>query len=616
MPNPFFSVFTQEQNVIWREEDDKLYKEVESKPEKSKVPLISPVIAFFKRLFKPNEDKRRLKSAFLANTNTSVAIPHPMLKRKNQTFNHVYSFYLDEQNRVWFALRDDSSKAPNWRPMYFDGLPNDPECDYQILADGQNLMVRVTKGDISTIHYKKVIKDKRVKVGKDQYQYQATGIVEQLKSIKDWFSLPILKLFKPDQLGKRLEIPAQAKFAMAHTGQYKHHYKDRNDKTFKIWGVTSGYQIIDGKILLHDPFVSEDSKVMFDLPNTNQSELEVLEIDASGSTLLIYGIETKIDKHGVAIKEPVLYTRLLDYDAMGFNPLQIKSFDPDSGRRTVPMGGWVKHVLPKAKLTNCFNVIQTGIDYNTGELRIEGEQDGVNGFYYKNLNDRLWHFHQMNQPILEQDFISTAPELSDTACDLKGFDFQPTSQQAIEINGVKFSHMVCENYQPLATQVDITLYDEDDHAVDFALVRKKNMLKAFVGLESETWHLVLKDNSFNYKHIFKGNASMPVELGHIDGEPSALVIQSKSPKTNFQVNVPMKTYRGKAYEPEGNHQILKQNKDTTGNRKKANQKRNKAIIFGKSMIERLSKSIKNKPNKIQTIPKQETTAQKKKRHSV
>ncbi|MFA6856108.1 MAG: hypothetical protein WCR31_02765 [Treponema sp.] len=137
-------------------------------------------------------------------------------------------------------------------------------------------------------------------------------------------------------------------------------------------------------------------------------------ISASGSTLFL------IDKSGT------MYTRLIDYDTMGCDPMFFKytyiaekqpykgsDYRSNFTRWGLPNEDWYRQpdipLQEKALLTKYICIFQDGKGNNARILRVAGlSSDGSTGYYWKNIADKKWQFEKVPLVLPSESFFSPA----------------------------------------------------------------------------------------------------------------------------------------------------------------------------------------------------------------
>ncbi|MCK9170047.1 MAG: hypothetical protein M0P01_06490 [Treponema sp.] len=135
-------------------------------------------------------------------------------------------------------------------------------------------------------------------------------------------------------------------------------------------------------------------------------------ISASGSTLFL------IDKTGT------MYTRLIDYDTMGCDPMFFKytyiaekqpykgsDYRSNFTRWGLPNEDWYRQpdipLTGKAELTKYICIFQNGKGNNARVLRVAGlASDGSTGYYWKNITDKKWAFEKVPLDLPPGSFFS------------------------------------------------------------------------------------------------------------------------------------------------------------------------------------------------------------------
>lgn len=213
----------------------------------------------------------------------------------------------------------------------------------------------------------------------------------------------------------------------------------------------------DGRsVLFTDSGLPADFSHLIQGPENGRFVAE--NIDASGSTLFL------INKSGE------MYTRLIDFDTMGCDPMFFKytyeqeeqPYTGDNYRSNftpwaLPAEPWKKQpdipLKGQARISRFLTIMQNGHGNAARELRVAGlGRDGAPGYYVKQIDDAEWRFVRAPLSIREQDFLTPAPETDpqDTATPVvvqpapraEPTDFAYTGY-AVK-NGVNLSGIRCE----------------------------------------------------------------------------------------------------------------------------------------------------------------------------
>lgn len=121
-----------------------------------------------------------------------------------------------------------------------------------------------------------------------------------------------------------------------------------------------------------------------------------------------------------------MYTRLIDYDTMGCDPMFFKyTYSPKKEKLTgkkyrsnytpwaLPNEDWKKQpeipLKDKAKLARYISISQNGKGNSARSLRVAGlSAEGKTGFYIKQIDDEKWEFKEAELFISENDYLKYA----------------------------------------------------------------------------------------------------------------------------------------------------------------------------------------------------------------
>lgn len=403
---------------------------------------------------------------------TPPDLEHPWIKTQYLTFNQLTSFYCDDNHQLWYALRESTLTKPQWKPLYFPQLPQDQKSEFDLKADGQNLMVKVTRDHQAQVYYKKVFEDKRTDNG-----YEINDLCESPKAEKQWFSLPVISWLFVGQWGKKLSLDPAHAWTMTHAGDLKHQMNDARGRSFEIWGVTSVFEHTEQGLKIYDPYVPRGVEITVSLP----PEFCVQEIKGTSSHLFLLGYDrTDPDM------TPRLLERILDYDALGLNPLIGYTKDTQGKGRLMPLSEWHRVSLPRKNYDWFMTVIHPGKGFNP-EVRLQArnQDKGEKGFYFKRLGHKHWHYKKVEQR-LER---------------FTGNDLRPIPRHSFKlanacIHGQRFKSGKIEHYDMNKMQVPLKLTTEDGSRVLCYLYRDTNLiLDTLHGKNHFSWVLALAPKS-------------------------------------------------------------------------------------------------------------------------
>lgn len=169
-------------------------------------------------------------------------------------------------------------------------------------------------------------------------------------------------------------------------------YEDPNDTVHSVGaGVAHIYRLSEDGYHLHfnDWWLPNDWSREICTPQ--RGIFKAVNISVSASTIFIIGENGK------------MYTRLYDFDTGGENSLLTYSYivPVNSGTtRKLPAEPWLQQPeITDGYITKKITIFQNGVGNSARILRVEGMQDGVNGFFYKNINGADWTFQETELPV-------------------------------------------------------------------------------------------------------------------------------------------------------------------------------------------------------------------------
>lgn len=440
---------------------------------------------------------------------------HPLLKdRKSATFNHVFSF-IKAKGHIWYALRESPKKRPNWQIFYFDNLQLTPEqfANTEMIADGENIMLRVPGATVDTIYYKKVIEEARL-----GDNHIISSLCEEPEAIDSWFTLPVLNLLKPGQWGKRLTIAKNAKWAMSHAGEYKHQVIDARHKSHSNLPITTVYEYNQVLMSLHDPFVEKNSTFKLSLPSRFQHGVH---FEASASMFFASSYKNKSCQ---------LWSMYLDYDSEGINPLLSFTFDVNNHhKRLLPINKVVSHRLPVGigEIAN-LTVLQCGHRPHNIEIRVQSKNE-PNCFYFKKWDDSEWQCYDLKTRSIQPRVKSyQAKDLNEAS--------MHHSNIPLMIGNNKVRKASAQDFDANGTFCQVTF--EIEGKLSYCLLRRhKNLVKSFLGMQSESWSLN-PDPQHPSASLLSGSDSILVDVKCHGNE---LIIRSQDKRYDFNLKLHKQT---------------------------------------------------------------------------
>ena len=318
------------------------------------------------------------------------------LKTATQTFNEYYYFLL-EHGRIYCKSLDGSLDAPEWQLFRKTGLPSArlkrgfkmPAAIVAISADANELQAISDEGRI--------------------YQYVFDpGLMLQDYFWKDRMGWPEAAPLEINDLVRGFRSWAVAKRTASVLW-----YEDRygNQHHYGTMGIETSYFLCaNGQdIRFSDTGLPSDFSHSILGPERGRFIAEALS--ASASTVFVINAAGE------------MYTRLVDFDTLGCDPLFFKytyrresyGLSGDNYRSNytpwaLPAEDWKKEppivLSGKARITKRITIVQDGQGNAARELRVAGmDTEGRAGYYAKRLNDTRWKFLQAPLQLVKGDFL-------------------------------------------------------------------------------------------------------------------------------------------------------------------------------------------------------------------
>lgn len=469
--------------------------------------------------------------AFSSDASLAPQDDHVPIKTKTRAMNHAYE-YAVENKRIWF--KPIGSKKEEWKEIPFDRGKHKDLKPVGISVDGANLTVLDDKGQV---HYKKVFAESWQ--SGDVYTMRDKNTRHNWKD--RWFSLPFLHHIVVPFIGKSLTLPSECRgWAIAHRGQFNHFIQDAEKRKHHVSaGVTTLYTLDQaGKdIQMFDPWKPQNAIVKLRVPEATELSFEANQMSVAASTLMLFGdASEKVD--GKWQKQPTIYTRLADIDALGWNPGLKYTYDHETttkSKRILPTESWVRHSLPEltgdAEISERITILQTGEGNAAREMRIEGRNEkGKTGYWFKKVDEEEWHFHGDDLCCSGDDYKAVAlqpAEIEPITPYAKNFD-------ALDVplsKGVKAEIHVADFHQyKTNSKVNITI---EGHSYQFDLIRRDDVIAKILrpSYEKHSFHLVLPkevrpdDLPKSLQAYFKGDRHLECRV-NVSKDGQSLIIKS------------------------------------------------------------------------------------------
>jgi hypothetical protein len=312
-------------------------------------------------------------------------------RTRTETFNALYAFAL-RNGRIWWKRQHlkTGQRSTTWKLLGKTGLPEGcgivrfplPRKLVAISADGIHLQALSSEGVF----------------------YRAVNIRENIANGVTWNDAwgwpagggPGLRIGTGDP--KRWDVSDSHVFHLKH-------YEDGNGRRHSIgFGVAHLYVLgQQGKrIYYNDWWLPADWSR--EVCGPCRGTYKAINISTSGSTIML------INRFGE------IYTKMADFDISGENPLLTYTFEqtnPPGHVRKLPLPDWRRHPLPgNSKITSRITIFQDGTGNAARDMRVEGEQNGISGYFRKRIHQTTWSFvatkHKRTLPFLSSRPASQA----------------------------------------------------------------------------------------------------------------------------------------------------------------------------------------------------------------
>jgi hypothetical protein len=317
-------------------------------------------------------------------------------------------FYAVRDGKIWFKPIAAHRNA-SWKLFGGNGFIDNTKTPLiSLSADGDNIL---TVDQNQIIHY---AKSNQVicQVSFDCPQWKI--IESRVRWTEKWFNMDgvslIVNLFKNPILKS---LPDYRSIAMSHKGHETMYYTDRKGKKHPdpYVGVTTIYTLNDNgtRIFFADPWLQ--NKFGNELTTPEEGRFKAETLSASASTVFL--IQRARNQNGKEIHK--MFTRFADFDSIGSNPALKATYNLNNKIpliRIIPGEDWIEQpsifLQGKARLTKNISILQIGWGQNNRQLRVQGQnQDGQNGFYFKNIYQTQWNFQITDDvQIPEEEFLS------------------------------------------------------------------------------------------------------------------------------------------------------------------------------------------------------------------
>jgi len=320
------------------------------------------------------------------------------IKTRTQTFN-TYHYYILHDNRIFYKNIDKEKEPKDWDLFKGTGLPHSPKPGFaktnaivEISADADELMALSAEGNI--------------------YSYcHDNTLALRSKAWIDRQGWPIAEQFYFDR-----RTAANRSWALGKRNSHVLYYEDifGNQHHNGTMEIATIYVLLEGgqEICYGDPGLPSDFSRNFIGPE--RGAFKSLSLSASASTMFVIN------------EEGEMYTRLVDFDTIGCDPMFFKytyipytsdlpgtSYFSNLNEWGLPAEGWrLQPQIPlagKAAITSYITILQNGQGNGARELRVAGlNEAGEAGYWSKHIFDNDWEFFAVPLYFGEDTVLVTA----------------------------------------------------------------------------------------------------------------------------------------------------------------------------------------------------------------
>jgi len=319
------------------------------------------------------------------------------IKTSSQTFNKNYQFCLVD-GKIYYKGRFPDLMPTDWEILDGCGLPYSkrnlyptPKYIVAIAGDVDSLLAMSDNGKIYEYYFE------RTTIRRHITWYNRMGFPAKGQ----------LDLDSTTGNARAWAVGTRRSEVLYYTDIFGNHHH------YGSMGIETFYFLNDAG----DSIRFTDSGLPADLSRTmllpERGKFIARNISASGSTLMVINDAGEI------------YTRLIDYDTMGCDPMFFKysyknikqnlegsNYATNFNEWGLPAEDWAMQpsipLSKNAKITKHITILQTGQGNAARELRIGGTNtEGKTGFYYKNIYDSEWNFKELPMNFSADSYLDT-----------------------------------------------------------------------------------------------------------------------------------------------------------------------------------------------------------------
>lgn len=467
-------------------------------------------------------------------------------KMPTRAFNHVYDVAI-ENEVIWYRFR----QGGEWKKLYFDGYERG-DIPTRIQIDGANLHVQAG----GKIYYKKALHEYRVEqilhhkkarrywplINPQNDTYVAVGKIEKNNWKDRAFTLPIvnhLYYYNPFQEKRFCLPPHIMTWSSSHLGYYVDKIEDELGQSHVIESVTTLFCLKENRkdILEFDPWSPPYAETAIYLPEKVDQTFEAMNMDSSGSMVMIIGYEIRPAASGLGVTKRLrIKTQLVDIDIKGWNPLFTYSYFKQVGSknvRAIPLtDDWQDHALrledgsPIQELTQAISIFQIGEGHNR-ELRVIGKK----GLYFKHVNEPYWHFEPGEDVPDQEPFLPLMLESSTEVFETTIHNYKAVACHIQALPNVALSAQLLQfGLRSFNSTLQLKI---QDRVFDLVLHRKKTW-KNFIGFKEDSYDLVIPECYHQDPVLLQAFGKNPVIPVQVDEQPEQVIIRSSYWHPSFQ----------------------------------------------------------------------------------
>lgn len=319
--------------------------------------------------------------------------------------DRVHKYVIEERKLFGRFLAKEGD--PEWSQIF---LP-DGRIPTQVKADWENLMVLDSAGDV---HYTKSMRGEE-------------SLIDNLPWQRGIWNLPVLgPIYNCIARNPNFVVANGEAWDCSYLEGGCHYIDGKNnlhplgDEVGMIGATTTAY-VADQEhryFRYYDPYippwVGDRGTINIPFPETSKSIFDLRGFASCRSQLLLVGYDRIADDLGVK-NSLALYTISADANLRGLNPEISYTYSMQDGNKksfVLPASHYQKLPIPEGRISSVVGVERAMGDLMTNVVfTIEGELDGVAGFFYLSPGEDQWQFQELEthhidpEAYLESEYI-------------------------------------------------------------------------------------------------------------------------------------------------------------------------------------------------------------------